>query len=182
MKKQLVGALVGGIILFLWQFLSWSIFNLHNGNNSFTPKQDEVLKFLGDNLEEGAYYLPTLPEGSPQDENQKLMESQIGKPWAQVYYHKSLKINMLFNMSRGLAVDFVAILLLIWLVMKMGNASFNTIFLTSIIIGFVGYLSTTYTFSIWYETKTLPDLIDALVGFGLVGLWLGWWLRRKKKV
>ncbi len=150
------------------------------GNHAYTSKQDEVLKFLGDNLEEGAYYLPTLPEGISQKQNQKLMELQIVKPWAQVYYHKSLNRNMASNMSRGLAVDFVAILLLIWLIMKMGNASFRTIFLTSIIAGFVGYLSSTYTFYIWYETKTLPDLIDTPVGLGLTGLWLGWWLRRKQ--
>lgn len=178
MKKTIIGTLVGALILFIWQFLSWTILNLHVGNQTYTPKQDEVLKYLGDNLEEGAYYLPTLPEGSSQEENQKFMEEQIGKPWAQVFYHKSMKMNMTTNMMRGLLVDFVAMFLLIWVIMKMGNASFNTIFLTSVIMGFVGYLSTTYTYSIWFETKTLPDLIDALVSFGLVGLWLGWWLRR----
>ncbi len=29
MKKMIVGALVGGLILFVWQFLTWGALNLH---------------------------------------------------------------------------------------------------------------------------------------------------------
>ncbi|MBK8852594.1 MAG: hypothetical protein IPN10_00445 [Saprospiraceae bacterium] len=37
------------------------------------------------------------------------MESQAGKPWAQVYYHKSFNTSMSGNMIRGLLVNIVTI-------------------------------------------------------------------------
>ena len=107
------------------------------------------------------------------------MENSMGKPWAQVYYHKSMDANMGVNMARGLVVDILAVLLLSWMLMKMGNASMQTIVITTLAVGFIGYLTDVYTKSIWFDTKTLADLIDVIVGWGVVGVWLGWWLRRK---
>ena len=57
MKKTIIGVLVGALILFIWQFISWGAVNLHSGMQQYTPKQTEILKYLGDNLEEGFYYL-----------------------------------------------------------------------------------------------------------------------------
>jgi hypothetical protein len=83
------------------------------------------------------------------------------------------------NMVRGLIVDLLAVFLLVFLIQKMGNASFQTIVLSSLSVGLIGYLSVTYVNSIWFQTKTLIDLLDALVSWGAIGLWLGFWLRKK---
>ena len=54
MKKLFVGALVGGLILFIWQFLSWSLLNIHLPEMQYTPAQDEILSALSEaGLEEG---------------------------------------------------------------------------------------------------------------------------------
>jgi hypothetical protein len=81
-------------------------------------------------------------------------------------------------MVRGLIVDLLAVFLLVFLLQKMGNASFQTIVLSSLSVGLIGYLSVTYVNSIWFQTKTLVDLLDAVVSWGAIGLWLGFWLRR----
>ncbi len=175
MKKLGIGALVGGIILFLWQFLSWSMLNIHSSMQTYTPKQDEVLKYLNENLDEGFYFMPNTPPG--QDAAQT-MEAYAGKPWAQVYFHKAMNYNMGANMIRGFIVDIFAVYLLIWVLLRMGNADFKTILLSSLAVGFIGYLSNTYINSVWFETKTIGDLIDSVVAWGLVGSWLGWWLKR----
>ena len=86
---------------------------------------------------------------------------------------------MTMNMVRGLIVDLLAVFLLVFLIQKMGNASFQTIVLSSLSVGLIGYLSVTYVNSIWFQTKTLIDLLDALVSWGAIGLWLGFWLRKK---
>jgi hypothetical protein len=178
MKKYLIGALVGSLILFIWQFLSWTILNLHLPMQTYTPKQTEVLNFLNENLEEGFYYLPTTPPGSKMEDTQKLEEQMAGKPWAQIYYHDALKTNMGANMARGVFVNFLAVMILIWMLLKMGNVNFQTIFLSSLGVGLIGYLTGVYTNSIWFETKTMADLIDTFVSFGFLGVWLAWWLRR----
>ena len=53
MRTLLIGSLVGGLILFLWQFLSWTALNLHGREMQHTPKQDAILQSLSQNLEEG---------------------------------------------------------------------------------------------------------------------------------
>lgn len=178
MKKLLVASIVGGIIIFFWQFLSWTLLNLHRPMQQYTPNQDKIMEFLEQNLEEGFYYLPGTPDGASQEEQQKLMESSMGKPWAQIYYHKSMDASMGMSMARGAVADILAVLLLTWMLLKMGNASFQTIFLSSVAVGLIGYIIGDYTQSVWFQVKTIPDLIDAIVQWGLVGLWLGWWLRR----
>ena len=49
MKKQLIATLVAAIILFVWQFLSWSLINVHSAEMSYTSKQDTILNFLSQN-------------------------------------------------------------------------------------------------------------------------------------
>lgn len=178
MKKIIIGSVVGGIILFFWQFLSWTILDIHRPMQQYTDKQTEILEYLSENLDEGFYMLPTFPEGASSLDAQKLTEESMGKPWAQIYYHKAMNANMGMNMARALIIDIVAVLLLCWILLKMGNASFNTIILTTIVIGLISYFVNNYTQAIWFEHKTIADLIDALVGYGLVGAWLGFWLRR----
>ncbi len=179
MKKLLIAALVGGIILFFWQFLSWSLLGIHNEMQQYTPKQGEILKALGENLsEDGFYYMPGLPNGSSQAEYEKLMAENKGKPWAQVFYHKAENTNMTANMARGVVVDILAVLLVAWLFSKMSNVGFQDILLGCLAIGLVSFLTTEYTYSIWFQTKTMGNLIDAVVSWGLVGAWLAWWLRR----
>lgn len=178
MKKLIIAALVGGLILFFYSYLSWGLLGLHRDTQQYTPNQDEVLKYLSENLEEGYYFLPTVPDGASLEEEQAAMVAAEGKPWAQVYFHKSMTTNMGLNLLRGFAVDFVAILLLAWILLKIPNATFSTILISSVSIGIIVYLTDTYTKSIWYEFPTIMDLADNLISFGLVGAWLGYWLRK----
>ncbi|NBA85413.1 hypothetical protein GVN16_06545 [Emticicia sp. CRIBPO] len=178
MKKIAVGSLVGGIIIFFWQFLSWALLDLHRPMQEHTPKQTEILDYLGQNLEEGFYYLPTLPKGAAHEEYETLMKSSEGKPWAQIYYHKSLNTAMGMNMVRGLLADIIAVALLCWVLLKMGNPSFQTIVISSVGVGLISFLTAVYTIHIWYEIKVFQDLVDAILQWGVTGLWLGWWLRK----
>lgn len=175
MKRLLIGALVGGIILFIWQFISWAAINFHRDMQKHTPNQDKILEFLNENLEEGYYFLPMA---APGEDEQKVMQNAMGKPWAQVYFHKEMTNNMAASMSRGIVIDFLTVLLVCWILIKLNLPDFKDIFLSCIAIGLIGYFSIPYLNSIWFETPTIPYLIDATAGWGLVGLWLGWWLRK----
>lgn len=178
MKKLLIGALVGGFLLFFWQFLSWSVLGIHDSMQSYTPKQAEIIKYLDENLDEGFFYLPTLPAGHSMENLEKLTAESMGKPWAQVYMHKKMEYSMTSNLGRGFAVAFLAVLLLTWVLMKIGKTTLLEILLSCLAIGVMSYLTTSYAVGIWYETITMPDLIDAIASWGIVGIWLGWWLNR----
>jgi uncharacterized membrane protein YeaQ/YmgE (transglycosylase-associated protein family) len=177
--KIIIGAIVGGFLVFFWQFLSWTMLNLHSSSQKYTSNQDSVLAYLGTHLaDEGTYFLPTLPKEASKEDYQKLMETSSGKPWAQISYHKSMNASMGTNMLRGLLADIVAVLLLCWLLAKISNLTLQTAVFASIAVGIVGYLTTEYAMSIWYQVNSMPHLLDAVVSWGLCGTWLGYWLKR----
>ncbi len=179
MKKQLIASLVGGIILFVWQFLSWSMLNIHGSEMAYTANQDKILENLMQNLEEGSYFLPNLPPGSSSAEEQAYMQNSAGKPWAIVSYHKAMNMSMGMNMFRAFAVDLVAAFLLTWLLLKFANLDLKTALLSSLAVGGISYLTIPYLNSIWFESNSIGYLIDAAAQWGLVGVWLGWWLPRQ---
>jgi hypothetical protein len=177
-SKVIIGALVGAIILFFWQFLSWGISGLHSSEMQYTLKQDSIMKVLSENLDEGHYFLPNVPPGSGEAEYEQYKKDYENKPWAMVSYHKSMKTDMTMNMIRAFVADIFAVLVLIWLLVKIPDLTFSRTILTAIGVGFVGYLSVTYLNSIWFETPAWAALLDVVASWGLVGAWLGWWLRR----
>jgi hypothetical protein len=179
MKKQIIATVVAGILLFVWQFLSWSMLNVHGSEMQYTDKQDAVMQALSQNLKEGNYFMPNVAPGSTQEQQQAAMEGGIGKPWAMVQYHEALNVSMGMNMFRGIIIDLLAAFLLIWLLMKIPGLNLQTALLSSIAVGFIGYLTIPYLNTIWFETDSIGHLIDAVVQWGLVGAWLGWFLPRK---
>jgi len=48
-------------------------------------------------------------------------------------------------------------------------------FFSSLLIGVVGYLFIPYSMNIWFQTPgAMTNFADALICWGLCGLWLGW--------
>lgn len=181
MKKTIIGALVGGIILFMWQFASWTFLELHRSAQDYTPKQDSIMAYLSANLEkEGGYFLPNTPKGASNAEMEQSMRESMGKPWATIQYHSSMDMNMGLNMGRGLITNIILAWLLIWLLGKFAKNDFITTLTAALVLGVIVYLNSAYTSHIWYSLFDIRAfLIDTLLMWGLTGIWLGWWLNRK---
>ena len=184
MKKTIIAAIVGGIIIFLWQFLSWAALNLHKSANGYTPNQEAIMAALQANLpDEGGYMLPGLPDNATSADQEKLMKESNGKPWATIQYHKSMDSTpgaMTMNMARGLLVDIIMVWLFCWILGKMNMAGFGTIFTASVFMGLITFFNTAYTGSIWYKWfDIMPYFADAMISWGVCGVWLGWYLNRK---
>ncbi len=178
MQKLIIGTVVGAIILFCWQWISWGAVNLHGSQLQYTPNQDEVIECLSQHLKEGQYFVPTIPSGATAEDHSALVDEKLGTPWAQINYHEKLEMNMLSNMLRGFLTNLVVAFLLCWVLMHFADLTMKDAVLGSLAVGVIGYLTGAYLNSTWFGTNSMPDLIDAIVQFGLVGLWLGLWLRR----
>lgn len=178
MLRLLIGGLVGGLILFIWQFMSWTFLEIHAVENTYTPNQQKVIDCLSANLEEGEFMIPGIPPGTSAEKREELGLQMAGKPWAKIKYGSSFEVNMGMNMLRGFVVNFLSVFLLCWLLVKISNPAFTDILFGSMIAGFIAYLNMSYIESVWFETSSVGDLIDALVSWGFVGGFLGWWLRR----
>ena len=180
MKKLIIGAIVGGIIIFVWQSLSFTVLDLHAKAFQYTPKQQEIISYLGSQFaEEGQYLLPRPANEGSSEEMEAHMKASEGKPWAMISYHKAMNMNMGLNMIRGLLVDIIAAGLLCWILLKMNLPSFGTVLISSILVGLIVFMNGIYTQHIWYETfDIMAHFMDAIVAWGACGLWLGWWLNR----
>lgn len=176
-KKLIIGALVGALIIFIWQFLSWAALDLHVSNMQHTPNQDKILSAM-EGMTDGSYYIPRLSTDASAADQEAFMAKQTGKPWALVSYHKAFNVSMPMNMIRGFTVDFVALLMLCWLLLKIDRLDFKTALLASLAVGFIGYFTIHYIEHIWFEANTIPELIDTVAQWGLCGAWLGYYLPR----
>ena len=183
MKKWLIGSFVGGILVFLWQFLSWVILNLHSGEAKYTPAQTEVINALSASIkEDGMYMIPTGPPGSTMEDHEKLAKEMDGKPWATVIYRTAYKNDMVMPMIRGFLVDWFLVFTLIYILTRGGTPTRIRTLAGSVAIGLFTFLAGPYTMHVWYQTPSetyTGHLLDAFVTWGLAGIWLGWWLNRK---
>jgi len=181
MRRSIPGAIIGAIILFVWQLLSWGLINFHEKAQQYTPNQDAILSALVTNLpEEGGYLLPNVPPNATEAEEKKLWKEMNGKPWASVQYHKSHNQNMVVTSIRQITVNFIIVLLFCWLIQKLNIRSFKNIFLSALATGLIVFLNSPYTGSIWYQWfDTMANFLDAIVCWGLIGLVLGTLLKQK---
>lgn len=174
MKRLLIAAAVGSVILFMWQFLSWSLLGIHSSQMAYTDKQDAVLTALADiGLEEGAYLMPNVAPGG---DEQAVRDAMPGKPWARVSYFKAYDQNMGLNMFRGWLISFVSVFLLGWIISSLPNVNIQVAVIVALSVGLIGWMNVTYQESIWFETNSLPQLLDVFVQWGVIGTWLGYYL------
>ena len=181
MKKILLGAIVGGLLLFIWQTVSWMALDLHSKAHSYTDKEAAILTALSSELtEDGTYLVPGHKPGETMAEAEAGAKANVGKPWALVSYHKSFEMPFTTNIIRGLLVNMVLMGFFSWILSRLAIHKFGTVFTASVLTGLIVFLNGIYTGHIWYPTFDLmAHLTDAIVGWGLAGLWLGWWFSRK---
>ena len=181
MKKLLIGALVGGLIIFGWQTASWTFLKLHNSELMQAKDQDGIMTYLSSQFsEDGQYQIPRANDNASSKEMEDFQKNLTGKPWAMVSYHKAYTANMVNNIIRGLLVSIISVLFVCWIIAANPNRTFGGIFISTVLIGIVGYLFIPYSAAIWFETPgTMTNFLDTLMSWGLCGVWLGWWFSRK---
>jgi hypothetical protein len=179
MNKTLIASLVGGVLLWIWQFMSWGFLGVHESNMSYTDKQDIVMEALNSSgIEAGDYFLPRVSNEASAEEREAYYKEHEGEPWAILSYRTSMDSNMGLNMFRGFIVNVLAVFLLCWVLVKIPDLSMSNTVTACVMVGLIGYLTINYINAVWFGTNSIPYLIDAVAGWGLVGIWLGWYLNR----
>jgi hypothetical protein len=185
MKKWLIGSLVGGLLLFIWQFIAWPAAKLHDAEFKYHPKQEEIRNYLSSVIkEDGQYVMPRSAPDATNDQMKADMQNMFGKPYAVVSYKSVYEANMVVALIRGFVVDIVIALLLIFLISSRTYVSVGSAWITALAAGLIGFLFYPYTENIWFQTPTavvMGALMDWFVGYTLLGVWLGWWLKRNAR-
>ena len=181
MKRSIIGALVGGLILFLWQTLSQVAFNLHESTQQYTPAQDSVLIDLAKRLEKpGGYMLPRMAPGQPMEAMESFTKNATGKPWAAIRYYGAFEMNWGMSLARSLTLNIFVVFLLIWIINQFRLPTQRTILILCLLVGIIGFSNVAYLEHVWYPMFDIRiRLVDALVSWGLCGIWLGYWFKRR---
>jgi hypothetical protein len=184
MKKAIVGALVGAILVFGWQAISHMFLRYHDSAYRQVARQDDLINSLsGFFKEDGQYLVPRSNPNTSQEEMAKYDEGMKGKPFALITYHAADKSNMGVSAIRSYTTAFLSILIFISI---LGNnpGSAASVFIKCIGIAVFVFLFVYYNSNIWLQTPwdvIRPELIDLLAAWGLCGIWLGWWLTRRRE-
>ncbi len=180
MKKLLIGGFVGGLLVFIWQTISWTALPMHATEYQKAPNQDSLIQILSSQFStDGQFMVPTADKNATAEEMELTQKNMQGKPWAVISYHSAYTTNMTNNILRGLITSIIAALFVCWVVKKQSPSNFKTTFLSTLLIGIAGYLFIPYSNQIWFETPgATSNFIDTLVAWSLCGTWLGWWLNR----
>lgn len=186
MKKQLLAALVAGIIMFIWQSLSWTVIPVHHSSLKYNPNQDTIMNVLTQNIqEEGLYYIPMLDMSKKpsSEEYQKFEEDSKGKPWALVSYHKSYDGMDPMTFLKGIILNILSAYLVVLLLtgMKINEMSMMNIVATTMLFPIIIILQATFTDANWWSTPShfyIGTIIDLLTAWLLAGLWFGFFLKK----
>lgn len=184
MKKAIIGALVGAILVFGWQAVSNMFLHYHDSAYKQVAGQDNLIQTLASVFkEDGQYLVPRSNPNASQEEMAKFNEGMKGKPWALVTYHAADTTNMAMSAVRSYTTAFLCVLIFIGLIGK-NPGSFFSIFIKSIGIAIFVFLFVYYNSNIWLQTPwevIRPELFDLLAAWGLCGIWLGWWLNKRRE-
>lgn len=169
MKKHLLFSIVGGIILFVWQFLSYAMPNFHQKANTYTPLQDTILATLqGVGLEEGMYMLG-MPDPDDPEAMKKYQEMETST-WATLNYRINDSNGMAMPMTRGVVVCIIISAILFMLFNQQKDPTLIKRIVLALGIGLIGFFFVPYSNFIWYkEPDVFAHLLDAIVPWMILG-------------
>jgi hypothetical protein len=174
MKKTILFALLGGVILFAWQFLSWAMPNFHKQSQVYTPVQNEILQSIRESgLKPGMYMLGQPDPKLPREQYQSEMKDYQGKSWAVLNYVATNEPGMAMNMIRSFIMMILVSLIFIWLVRQQKDPTLIKRILLGVGIGMIGFMFIPYAYFIWFKAPDIwAYLLDAIAPWIILG-WLG---------
>ena len=105
MKSVLLGAVLGGVILFAWSAISWMVLPWHNASFRKFDQEKVVEVVLESNaLQKGIYLLPSAMVGTPEEKKEAHERAEIG-PFAFVVMSPKGWGSMPLHMLGGLAIQ-----------------------------------------------------------------------------
>jgi hypothetical protein len=183
MKNILKGGIVGGIILFIWSALAWTVLPLHKSSLHNISNEDAVISSLQTNLDAQALYVfPGRPDpsaGQPAMDawTEKAMRGPVGLI---VYSPQGTDPMMVGQFIVGIIIDIMAALLAAWFLSR--STARTAPFLTKVVfcgvlgifISFASYIPlwNWMTYPLDYTTGMVADAVLGwlLAGIGIAAL------------
>lgn len=180
-KSLLWGAFLGGIVVFAWSFVSWTVLPWHTSQMQAFTNEDAVAEVIAKHMSTaGVYYMPASPKNyaSLSAEERKAADARMEEkmkagPTMLGVVLPSQVMNMPKMMGASLLFDFLAALLVTMLVMKTGDMTYagrvSFIVTFALAVGIIAFVPQWIWFG--YPTGwTLVMIADTLICWLLAGL------------
>jgi len=187
MKRIMIATLVGAVLLFVYQFISWEISPIHENSYKYVADQDTITSYLSKHLkEDGVYALPMMLPGAPKSDREAFMKKYVGQPEAMITWHNKMGGEMGMQMVMGFVIDLIAVLIVASLLLRTLTI-FSTFFAKLRVVmsfSFFVIFQTTLMNYNWFNApwhNLKGDIIDSILAWLIVGCWLAWYTGRGKQ-
>ena len=175
-KKILLGGLVGGIVLFVWGFVSHTVLPLGEMGVQPLPEEEILLGTMESTVSEPAiYFFPGMSKDPSPEETQLWMQKYEAGPIGILVYRPTGFKPMSGQLIYQFLTDIAAALLVALLLSHTAMAYWKRVLFVTL-LGLVGWFSIVVPYMIWYVfpgSFTIGSLIDIVLVWLVVGLVLG---------
>ena len=181
-KRIVLGGVLGGIVLFLWQSVSHLVLPLGDVGIKRIGNEDAVIAALRENISQpGFYFFPAAdtPPGMSKEQKQEAMRKaeekyRTGPNGILIYHPRGGEALSPKQLLTQLGVDIVALLVGAFLLAQAsGLAGFGARVLFVALLGLLPTLVVNLPYWNWYgfpADYTLAQLADHVIGFFVAGL------------
>jgi len=177
MKKLLIAGIVGGIILFLWGWLSWSVLPIHTSSMRNIGNEDAVVSSMHINMDQkGVYAFPAMPSTHDQaamDEwAQKYQQGPVGMI---IYNPEGGEPVMSSQMIIGIIISILSSLMAAWFLSRSTAVGSTYILrvaycgMLGVFVSFVSHL-VNWNWMGYPIDYTIAWIMDAVIGWILAGI------------
>jgi len=190
MRRILLATLLGGIVMFIWEHIAYTVLPLGVTGFRTLPNETALLDGLQKNIAEnsGIYLFPGVrlepkPSEKKTEATKEIAEKMARYPSGILIYNAAG--SRPFQLSRWLSVEFMTELaqafLAVFLLSRTSLTTFHGRLGFVLLIGVMAAIATNVSYWNWYGFPwryTLATMFVQLVGFLCVGLIAGWILKR----
>ncbi|MGI9547774.1 MAG: hypothetical protein ACR2MM_11080 [Flavobacteriaceae bacterium] len=176
MKRTIITLILGTLIIFIWNAVSWMALPFHANSMNSIPESALNTNQLKEQLtEDGVYHYPGMPQDQS-DEALKEVEAKLAEgPRITLMVYKSGSTAFMdpMNFLWDLIFNLIIVVLVLGLVRGLADHSFKNILRATISIGLVISFMTDIPMKNWFMFPldyTLANVLDYLISMTLLGL------------
>jgi len=185
-KKIVLGAIVAGIVVFIWGAVSHMVLGLGEAGVKSLPNEEAVLPVLSANISEpGFYFFPGLDMGAATKEQMDAWTEKHRTGPAGIMVYQPIggepmpPSKLITELVTNILAALVAAFLLAKVVSSLGGLFGKAVFVAA--IGLFAGLEIDLSYWNWYKfptSYTLAYMFDHVVAWFLAGLVLAWFFKK----
>lgn len=177
MKVLIKGALIGGLVAFIWTNISWMVLPWHQMTLSTLPNEAPIAESIKNNVTESGLYILPWTSNTTEEAMVELNKKMEKGPYAYMVVHPDgFKKNMPSMMIFGLLSNILIAFILTYLLTKTKGLSYLQKVGVVKLAAISGALVIVVPNLIWWQFPlgyTLVTIVDTALTWGFAGLAIG---------